>query len=450
VPDGYERTAEERDQARLERERTAEERDQVRLERERTAEKRDQVRLERERTAEERDQVRLERERRTVQRARARRNRDRRRRARSAPRRPTIPARRPGGSARRHSLAGRIVALLALVLAGALIWFLVELFQPFHGRPHGQVTVTIPAHSNASKIGDQLAKAGVIPSGFFFNLRATLAGERGDLLAGTYRLQLGMTYGAVLKILTTPPRAAPVTNITIIEGRTRAQINDLLGAEGVQGSYFAATRHSPLLNPLAYGAPRHTPDLEGFLFPDTYQLVEPIRISALVADQLKTFRQQFAQVNLAYARSKHLTPYDVLIIASMVQAEAQTTRDRPLIASVIYNRLAFGMPLQIDATARYATGNYTKPLTDSQLNSPSPYNTRIHKGLPPTPIGNPGLASIEAAAHPAQTNYLYFVVKPCGNGEHAFASNYKQFLAEAAQYQQARSARGGRSPARCS
>jgi UPF0755 protein len=108
------------------------------------------------------------------------------------------------------------------------------------------------------------------------------------------------------------------------------------------------------------------------------------------------------------------------------------------------------MPLQIDATTRYATGNYTSPLTVSQLSSSSPYNTRIHKGLPPTPIDNPSLASIEAAAHPARTNYLYFVVKPCGNGEQAFASTYHQFLAFARQYQVARARRGGRSPSRCS
>ena len=139
----------------------------------------------------------------------------------------------------------------------------------------------------------------------------------------------------------------------------------------------------------------------------------------------------------------------MLTIASMVQAEAETEHDRPLIASVIYNRLARGMPLQIDATTRYATGNYTRPLTVSQLNSSSPYNTRIHKGLPPTPIDSPGMASIQAAAHPAHSNYLYFVVKPCGNGEHAFASSYTQFQAEVAQYQNARTSRGGRSPEHC-
>jgi UPF0755 protein len=396
------------------------------------------------RTAEEREQARLERQRyRSTDDGSGGGRRDGR------ARRPVQPRRRPRPQRRKHSWVGRIFALLMLVLAAALIWFLVQLFQPFHGSPHGSVTVTVPGNSNAREIGDELAKDGVIPSGLFFELRATLAGERSDLLAGTYHLQKGMTYGAVLKILTTPPRAAKTTNITITEGRTRAQINDLLRSQGVKGSYIAATRHSPLINFAAYGAPRHTPDLEGFLFPDTYQLVEPISIEKLVHDQLTTFRQQWAHVNLGYARSKHLTPYDVLTIASMVQAEAATAHDRPLIASVIYNRLADGMPLQIDATTRYATGNYTKPLTQSQLNSRSPYNTRIHKGLPPTPIDNPGLAAMQAAAHPAHTNFLYFVAKVCGNGSSVFESNYNRFLADQAKYQQARSARGGRSPERC-
>ena len=112
---------------------------------------------------------------------------------------------------RKHSWVSRFVAVFLLVVAAALIWFLIELFQPFHGSPHGSVTVTVPAHSTAREVGDELAKAGVVPSGFFFEVRATLAGERGDLRAGTYHLQQGMTYGAVLKILTTAPPAANST-----------------------------------------------------------------------------------------------------------------------------------------------------------------------------------------------------------------------------------------------
>ncbi len=355
----------------------------------------------------------------------------------------------PGAPKRKHSWRARILVVLALVLVAALIWFLIELFQPFHGSGHGSVTVRIPPHSSSSQVGDLLERDGVVSSSVFFDLRATLAGDRGKLLAGTYHMRFDMSYGDALKLLTTAPKAAPVRGVTIVPGRTRAEINARLRQEGVKGSYLADTRHSPQLDPTRYGAPKKTPSLEGFLFPDTYQLRVPVSIPALVTDQLKEFRKQFATVNLGYARSKQLTPYDVLIIASMVEAEAETAHDRPLIASVIYNRLHDNMPLQIDATTRYATGNYTKPLTQTQLSSTSPYNTRIHKGLTPTPIDNPSLASIQAAAHPAQTNFLYFVVKPCGNGEHVFASNYNQFLGQVQRYYSARSAHGGNSPAHC-
>jgi uncharacterized YceG family protein len=338
---------------------------------------------------------------------------------------------------------------VALIVAGVVVWFGIEVFQPFHGSGHGRVTVVIPQHSGIGNVASTLEKAGVISSGFFFEVRATLDGDRGELRAGTYYLKLDMSYGSVLKILTTPPPAAPVTEVTIIPGRTRRQIDGLLRSQGVKGSYYDATRSSPLLRPSWYGAPSGTDSLEGFLFPDTYQLRKPLSIPALVANQLTDFRRRFASINTAYARSHHLTPYDVLIVASMVEAEAQTARDRRLVASVIYNRLRMGMPLQIDATTRYATNNYTSPLTVAQLNSPSAYNTRIHKGLPPTPIDNPSLASIQAAASPANTNYLYFVVQPCGNGAEVFASNYQQFLRDQQRYQAARSARSGRSPAHC-
>jgi uncharacterized YceG family protein len=294
--------------------------------------------------------------------------------------------------------------------------------------------VTIPTHSSSSQIGDQLAREGVISSSFFFGVRATLDGDRSDLRSGVYHFQLGMSYGAVLKALTTVPPAAKVSEITITEGRRRKQVDQLLRAQHVQGSYLAATRTTKLLNLRAYGLRHKPPSLEGFLFPDTYQLVQPVRVQRLVDAQVQTFKKEFAKVDLSYARRHHLTPYDVLIIASLIEGETPTVHDRPLVSSVIYNRLADGMMLQLDATTQYATGNFTRPLTVSQLHSHSPYNTRTHLGLPPTPIGNPGMASIQAAAHPAHTKYLFFFAKPCQRGS-VFATNYSQFLNLGAKYQ---------------
>ncbi|MDQ6804808.1 MAG: endolytic transglycosylase MltG, partial [Actinomycetota bacterium] len=355
----------------------------------------------------------------------------------------------PGDRSRARLIVPRVIAVAALVLALAAIWFLYALFQPFHGSGHGRVVLTIPAGASTGTIGDELSRDGVVSSSFFFGLRTTLAGDRGKLRAGSFHLKRDMGYGDVLTILTTPPPAAPTTNVTVIPGRTRYQVAQLLHQQGVHGRYLTSTRHTTLLNLASYRAPRNLGNLEGFLFPSTYQLVKPIAIPKLVNDQLTTFRQEFATVNMSYARTKHLTPYDVLIIASMVEAEAGTAHDQPLIASVIYNRLRLGIPLGIDATIRYEVNNYTTPLTASQLNSSSPYNTRLRTGLPPTPIDNPGLPAIQAAAHPARTKYLYFVAKPCGNGASAFASTNAQFQLDVQRYNSARSERGGRSPLVC-
>ena len=174
--------------------------------------------------------------------------------------------------------------------------------------------------------------------------------------------------------------------------------------------------------------------LEGFLFPDTYDFDRTSTSAELVREQLQEFTSKWRALNLSYARSKNLTPYDVLTIASMVEGEAQVPSERPLVAAVIYNRLHDQMPLGIDATLRYGLHvPPTQSLTQSELQDPTPYNTRVHDGLPPTPINNPGMASLEAAAHPAKVDYLYFVRKP-DHRHHYFTANYQDFLAHEAAY----------------
>jgi peptidoglycan lytic transglycosylase G len=362
----------------------------------------------------------------------------RRENARRPPVRRPLPPR--AAPKRRHSRGGRALALLAILGVALVLWFLLELFQPFTGSGRGEVTVTIPPHASTSQIANILDRDGVISCTFpsctlLFELRAKLDGR--TLLSGTYHLKRGMSFEDAIGILSTPPPAAKTTEVTITPGRTRTYIAAKLRGEHVAGSYLSATKRSRVLKPTAYGAPASTPDLEGFLFPDTYQLRVPINIGALVADQLKDFKRRFKTVNLSYARSHHLTAYDVLIVASLAQAEAEVPRDFPLVASVVYNRLRDNMRLEFDSTTRYATGNYNHPLTVSQLHSNSPWNTHTHAGLPPTPINNPALAAIQAAAHPARTNYLYFVSKPCKSGALAFSASYSQFLVNVRRLQNA-------------
>jgi UPF0755 protein len=168
--------------------------------------------------------------------------------------------------------------------------------------------------------------------------------------------------------------------------------------------------------------------IEGFLFPALYEFSQYTTGKELVDDQLVAFRRSLAKVSLQYARSKNLTPYDVLTIASMIEKEAVEPNERRLVAAVIYNRLHNRMPLGIDATIRYGLGiPGTKSLTKAALGSSTPYNSRRFPGLPPTPIANPGLASLQAAAHPARVGYLYYVRVP-GTRRHFFTASEAEFL----------------------
>jgi UPF0755 protein len=254
--------------------------------------------------------------------------------------------------------------------------------------------------------------------------------------------------GGTAAPLTTATSTAPAPPVTLRiifpEGFTRSQ---MIGRVGAVRKIAIHKRHvTPLLTAAGYRAvtARAIPPvgfrklakghIEGFLFPATYDFTAKTTAKSLVAEQLATFKERFATVNLRYARSKNLTPYDVLIIASMIEKEAVVPSERRLIAAVIYNRLHNRMPLGIDATLRYGLNiPGTKSLTKAALASSNPYNTRRFPGLPPTPIANPGLASIRAAAHPAHVNYLYFVRKP-DKRHHFFTADENEFLRKVCEY----------------
>jgi len=283
----------------------------------------------------------------------------------------------------------------------------------------------------------------VIDNATFFEINATVTGQRGKLRPGRYVLQKGMKNGAVIDQLTTPPKARkapPTVKVTFTEGPSRKEMAPFVDrSKKVDGSYLKATGTKAVLARIhRLGAPKGTRTPEGFLFPATYTLTAGSSARQLVAKQLDAFAQNFRGVDLRYARSKHLTRYDVLIIASMIEREVQVPRERPLVAAVIYNRLKEGMPLGIDATIRYYTNNWQRPIRQSELDADEPYNTERRRGLPPTPIGNPGLASLKAAAHPANKPYLFYVRKPGKSGEHAFSSTDAQFERDRARYEASR------------
>ncbi len=226
---------------------------------------------------------------------------------------------------------------------------------------------------------------------------------------------------------TTPAAVPPPVSVTFPEGLRREEIAAVLARRTrlSAGAYLAVTAPSARGARLA-GRDRPT-SLEGFLFPATYLIGRRTTVADLVNAQIAAYQGASATVGYAYARSRNLTKYDVLIIASMIEREVQDPRERALVSGVIYNRLRRGIPLQIDATVLYALGSWTAKLDDSTLNVRSPYNTRRVVGLPPGPISNPGLASLKAAAHPARTSYLYYVARNDGTGRHYFARTLPQF-----------------------
>jgi UPF0755 protein len=360
------------------------------------------------------------------------------------------PHRNLGIQKTRRRWLRRLIVLLLIVGLAAVVVFGFLLYQPFHGKGYDAVVVKVPEGSSAGQIGDLLSSKGVVESGFFFALRARLAGDRSKLRAGTYTLKKSMPYKDALAALTEAPKAAPTIDVTLPEGPSRRELAPRVRQVGVRGSYVKASARSSVLSPRSYGAPKGTKGLEGFLFPDTYELrSRTATAKELVGMQLRTFKREFAKVDLKRARRKHLSRYDVLVIASMIEREAQVPKDRRLISAVIYNRLQRGIPLGIDATLRYRLNNWSKALRESELNIDSDYNTRRRIGLPPTPIGNPGLASLQAAADPASAKFLFYVVKPCGNGAHAFSSTDAQFQKDVAAYNRARDKRGGKDPSHC-
>lgn len=363
------------------------------------------------------------------------------------------------GSAGRSS--GRSRKYLPFQIAGIVVlflvfWFVYALFQPFHsGSSSETVQVKIPKGASVSEVGDLLIGRGVIEDPILpvsgstmFQIRVTLAGKRSELYAGSFALAKDMSYGDAIDALSTPP-AKRTTTVTVPEGYTRAQVADeVLAGSGISGNYLKKTVKSKYLDPADYGG-KDAADLEGFLFPNTFELKPKAPIADLVELQLKDFKKQIKKVDMKYAKSKNLTVFDVLIIASMIEDEAGLPKQRKQVAAVIYNRLKEGRPLGIDATIRFYTGNYTEPLSEPELNEDSPYNTRENVGLPPGPINSPGLAAIQAAAHPAKSDYIFYVNKPNTCGELAFSSTEEKFEADVAAYEKAREANGGNEPSSC-
>ena len=320
------------------------------------------------------------------------------------------------------------------VVGGGLYWFL--------HHPQGSSSAVVPVHvgvgDTVTSIADRLQREGVINSPLLFRIDAHIQNLGNKLKVGDYSVRRNMSIDQMVAALTI--YHSPMVRITIPEGERVEQIAARLQARGINGAQFlqvvrhpdAALLRLPILRDKPVGR-----GLEGYLFPNTYQVPPHYGARAMAEYMLKALGQNFTPTMRAAAARRGLSVYQVLTLASIVEREARVPGERAIIASVYLNRLnGKGWVLNADPTVQYAVGrprNWWPVLTTDQLKVDSPYNTYLHPGLPPSPIANAGLASIEAVIYPAPTTDYYFVAKnDCRH--HAFAQTYGQQLLNQQKY----------------
>jgi len=329
---------------------------------------------------------------------------------------------------RRRLLAFVALALAVIVVIALAWWGITRLVSDPAPTPGATVMVTIPAGSSATQIADILATAGVITDAGAFVDQVVADGLGGGFRPGSYSLRTNELYRRIVDQLNAGPANTAASKLVIPEGYAIWDIEAAAAKVGITPKQYrqALENHSPPVGFLHAGETAST--LEGFLFPATYDVGIPADANQLVQDQLAAFDANVGSVDFSYAESRHLTRYDVLKIASLIEREARAPEDRSKVSAIIYNRLKAGMPTGMESGIQYATGHWGI-LTASDLKIDSPYNLWVHRGLPPTPICNPGLAAIEAAAHPAKVDYLYmYAIKGDAKGRHYFTNNYQEFL----------------------
>lgn len=312
-----------------------------------------------------------------------------------------------------------VVLVLALVVGGGLWWVDRQVNPPGGAGP--PVEVTLPAASSVSQVADELSRNHVISSPTVFRLYLRVEGSQ-SVQAGTYVLHQHQPYGQLLSALAAGP---PVHRLTVPEGFTLAQIAARVGKiPGHRASAFLAVANSGAVRS-PYQPPGST-NLEGLLFPDTYSVGVKDTDAQILSRMVDRFDQVAADVGLDQSAAQvGVTPYQAVIVASIVEREAKLDGDRGKVAQVVYNRLAKGMRLQIDSTVIYGLGGNVSRLTTAQLDEPTPYNTYLISGLPPTPIANPGIPSLQAALAPSAGPWLYYVVTSPDGGE-SFAATYAE------------------------
>ncbi|HVM53269.1 MAG TPA: endolytic transglycosylase MltG [Acidimicrobiales bacterium] len=340
---------------------------------------------------------------------------------------------------RQRRVARWLVVLAALVvlglvaLGGAGLWVRGQLDPA--GPPGEEIAFEIPRGSTTSEIADQLAEAGIISSGEVFRWYLRYKGGE-TFAAGQYRLRRNSAMWDVVAALKAGPALPPAVNLTIPEGLWVVEVAERIDrVDHLSGAAFLELAQSGTVR--SQFQPEGIATLEGLLFPETYRIQDDEDEEDVLRRLVATFDRVATDVGYADAPARvGVSPYEAIIVASLIEAEAKVDEDRAKIARVIYNRLEQGIPLGIDATFYFHLGPDRKgtSLRVSDLEADHPYNTRLHAGLVPTAIAIPGRASLEAALNPEPGPWLYYVLAD-ESGVHAFSESYDEFLRNKAEAQ---------------
>ncbi len=325
-----------------------------------------------------------------------------------------------------------ILAGLCIILLGAAIWLSIDLYRYGHqpsSKDETQLFFSISQGEGVNRLTHRLESQGLITSPLRFKWLARLKGEDKRLKAGEYRLAGNMTPNQILDVLVNGKTY--LYRITIPEGFNLRQIADEINRlQLADGNKFLTLAMDPQVAEnlgFAYAT------LEGYLFPDTYYFPKNVTPSAIIDTMVQHFQASFPAKWHQRAQALNLTVHEVVTLASIIEKETGDPSERPLIASVFHNRLKKRMRLESDPTVIYGIKNFNGNLTRKDLRTRTPYNTYMNRGIPPGPIANPGLASIEAALYPADTDYLFFVAKK--DGTHYFSTNIKDHNRAVTKYQ---------------
>ncbi len=324
--------------------------------------------------------------------------------------------------------AAAFLLLALLVMGGGTWWLLLRAENPVSaGSP---VQLEIAKGMSTAQIAAKLAEAGVVRNPNMFRVRARALEADGQLKAGVYDLTTGMDYDEVILLLREGP-PIEYANVTIPEGFVLEQIAERFeqqaGIPAVEFLALAKGGAAGFVSDHPYLAEVYAGSLEGYLFPKTYRIPEGTTAREVIEMMLNQFEREISTVDFSPAEVRGKSLEEIVIIASIIERETRVASERPVVSSVIYNRLERNMRLEIDATIEYVLPGTRFRLRNSDLEIDSPYNTYRNAGLTPGPICNPGLASIEAAVAPQSTNYIYYVLTD-PDGSHTFTETFEEFL----------------------